>query len=170
MMICMVISIFAAPLARGQSIWPSTLNATGGSGIIGGNVYDYSIGEIALVNTFTTASIIVTQGLLQTDLHDGTNAVAATSKVVSQLQVFPNPSKALVNVQFNAACSGKMNLALRDITGRLILQQKVDVLPGSNLQQVDISSLAAAIYMLEVAITPAEGIAETSSYKIQKLQ
>ena len=163
----MAVALLGVAQVRGQSIWPSTLNASGGSAIIGGIEYDYSIGEIALVSTFTTPSIIVTQGLLQSDLGDPVNSVPEV-KVVSQLQVFPNPTTSIVNIQFNALMEGSLSLRLMDITGKQVLLQKAEVKQGANLQKLDMGGLASSIYMLEVMVTTADGKTQTTPYKIQK--
>ena len=50
---------------KAQSITPSVINASGYSGTISGQVFDWSIGEMTLVSTYTGSTLIVTQGLLQ---------------------------------------------------------------------------------------------------------
>ncbi len=157
-----------APEVRGQSVWPSTLNATGGYNIVGGNQYDYSIGEIALVNTFTTHSIIVTNGLLQTELRDGTDVKQLDA--VSDLLVFPNPTKSIIYVQLNAKTTGKIKLSLHGLTGSQVAEVESDVKAGVNMSNLDMGNLANATYILYVMFTDASGTEQKNSYKIQKIQ
>lgn len=153
------------PQAKAQS----TLNAMGGSAIIAGKSHEWSVGEISLVNTFTTSTIIVTQGVLQ-PYGRGTNDVPATSTLASDLKVFPNPSSSVITVQYNAPRDGSITLRLMDLTGKVISEQKVDIKAGMNTPQVDVSTLAAATYMLQVALYNNSTLAEATSFKIQKLQ
>ena len=167
LLMCFAVSLLSAPLARGQSIWPSTLNAAGGSATVLGVQLEWSVGEMALVNTFSTPSIIVTQGVLQPE--NGVTAVPEQT-LASQLQIFPNPGSSVVNIRYTSAKEGKLSYSLLDMTGKLISSQKTEVKQGLNNQVIDISSLAAATYMLEVSMEATGNGTETTSYKIQKLQ
>ena len=170
LLMSMFVTLIGSPLARGQSIWPSTLNATGGSTYIGGNEFEWSVGEMALVNTFTTSSVIVTQGILQTRFGPGAVDVPSTTNLGDYLQVFPNPATGSINVKYTSNNEGILGLRLMDMTGKLLTEQKAEVKQGTANQKLDISTLAVATYMLEVYMMPTEGKMETTTYKIQKLQ
>jgi len=158
---------FCIPDTRGQSIGPSILNTSGGYGTIAGNDYEWSVGELAMVNTYTSAAVTVTQGLLQPAY--GSLGVAKTQPVVSGLRVFPNPSSAIVNVQYSSPGSGIMNYRVMDVTGQLLQTGSVKLVPGVNTQQVNISTFAEGNYMLEVECSVTGMAAQQMSYKIQKL-
>ncbi|MBC7552440.1 MAG: T9SS type A sorting domain-containing protein [Taibaiella sp.] len=164
-----LVSFATAPLARAQSIWPSTLNATGGSTTVSGVQLEWSVGEMALVSTFSTSSIVVTQGVLQTRLSGAVNEVTPTS-LGDYLTIFPNPANTVVNIQLNAVAEGTLTTRFMDMAGRLITEQKEAVKQGTNAQKIDVSNLAAATYMLQVYYKPNGGKEEATSYKIQKLQ
>ncbi|NDC41178.1 MAG: T9SS C-terminal target domain-containing protein, partial [Chitinophagia bacterium] len=102
--------------AAGQS----TLNATGGSAFIGGAEFEWSVGEMALVNTFTTSTIVVTQGVLQTGLRDAT--LVPDLSAGAHLRVYPNPANNIVNVAYDATASGSLTLRLSDLAGRILLE------------------------------------------------
>lgn len=51
--------------AAGQSISPVLLNATGGSYLASGAIYEWSVGELALVETMINSNAVLTNGLLQ---------------------------------------------------------------------------------------------------------
>ncbi len=160
------VSLIGLPNARGQSIGPSTLNATGGTATIGGNVYDWSIGEMTMVSTFTGSSIIVTQGVLQPSSN--TTAVHNAS-LTDNLQVFPNPASSLVNLQYVSAAQGTLTYRLMDMTGKTIMNNSTAVSQGVTVQQINIAALAAATYMLEVCVMTDGMTRGTTSYKIEKL-
>lgn len=162
-----VASVVGLPQVRGQSIWPSTLNASGGSATIGGRTYEWSIGEMTLVNTYQTSTIVVTQGLLQPE--GGVTAVD-NHTVFQYLTVFPNPTSSTVNYTFNSPQQAVLGLRLMDMTGKVIQEKSNDVKMGMNTGQMDISSLAAATYLLQVTLTSGDATLETAAYKIQKLQ
>ena len=159
------------PDARGQSapsIGPSTLNATGGTKIIGTSEFDWSVGEMAMVSTFYSSKIIVTQGLLQNELS--TPQKVANTDLVQRLQVFPNPSSSIVTLQYTAGSDGAFNYRLMDMTGKVLLVHSGAVKEGMTTEQLNIAPLAAATYMLEVSFKSNNDGAEAStSYKIEKL-
>lgn len=171
----LLLSVFAfvaigLPSVRGQSIGPSTLNATGGSATIGGNTYEWSVGEMVLVNTAITSSIVVTQGLLQ-PLNGGTSAgVTPDQSLLQYLSVFPNPANNVVNFTFNSPQKAVLGLRLVDVTGKVLQDRSYDVKVGTNTGQVDMSQYAAATYMLQVLLKDGDNTLANTAYKIQKLQ
>jgi hypothetical protein len=153
---------------QAQSVGPSTINATGGATIIGSNDFEWAIGEMAIVSTFTTPDIIVTQGILQPD--DGTLGVPVTGELSKALSVFPNPATDCINIQYRSPGEGMLSCRLLDALGKEVSSRKITVANGQVAGQMDIRSLAVAGYMLEVTIVPANGTPRVAAYKIQKLR
>lgn len=160
-----VVALAVAPMARGQSITPSVINNSGGSGTIGGNTFEWNVGEI-MVNTFTTPSLIVTEGVLQPNLL--ATGIAATP-TIQGISVFPNPANSVVNIQLEARSEGSLVYRLMDVAGRTITEQSTEVRPGTVSRQVDIRQLACANYMLQVWYRVAGAQEQVSTFKIQKL-
>lgn len=154
--------------ASAQSIGPSIINATGGSGAIGSYMYDWSIGELCMVSTYYGSDIIVTQGLLQNDISFA--AGVANHTLTDGLQVFPNPASSEVNLRLTSATEGRLSYRLMDMTGKTIKTSMTDIRPGATLEQLNISGLAAATYLLEVSFKTEGTEAEMTSFKIQKLK
>jgi type IX secretion system substrate protein len=152
------------PKARAQS----TLNATGGTNTVGAWEYDWSIGEMALVSTVDSSGLIITQGLLQNDLM--INVKVADVNLSEHLQVFPNPATSVVNVQYIATGDGQLGFRLMDMTGKTIMNHTQDVKQGITTEQLNISQLAAATYMLEVNFTDNTTAVAHTTYKIEKLK
>jgi len=152
--------------AKAQSAGPATLNANGGSASIGANEFEWSVGEMVLVSTFTAGGTTVTQGILQPfeRSHEG----VANTELQKQLLVFPNPASTVVNIRCDAAAGGTLSYRLMDVTGSIISSNTVKLNMPSITTQVNISGLAAAVYVLEVNIASEKGTSK-SSYKIEKL-
>lgn len=158
-------TLVAVIAAHAQSIGPSTLNAAGGGGNISGNSFDYSIGEMTVVSTYTSASLVVTQGVLQPP--DGPSAVAI--ETLQGLNVYPNPASTVVNISYQATESGKLSYSLMDMAGKTISRNTEDVAPGNFTTQVSVTQLPAATYMLQLVLQSGN-VTHSTSYKIQKLQ
>jgi len=159
--------LVAAVTVHAQSIGPATLNATGGYTTIGTNEFEWSVGEMTLVTTFSTSGIVVTQGVLQPrDIPTGIPHTA----LLTNLIVFPNPATSVVNLQYTSAGQGKLTYRLMDMAGQLIRSAAVDVKQGTTSEQINIAPLACATYLLEIAVNMEGNPTEMTTYKIDKLK
>ena len=169
-LITSLLFLFAAlPGAYGQSIIPATLNATGGSAIAGSNEFDWSVGEMTMVSTFETSSLIVTQGVLQPVDTLKTTGIAQI-KLLRNIRVFPNPTNNFVNIDYSAETQGVLQYKLIDMTGKILLERTIQAQQGTNTEQISLAGMASASYLLQVTYTGVTGEKEMTSYKIQKLK
>lgn len=152
--------------AKAQSVVPATLNALGGTTTIGTNEFEWSVGEMVLVSTFTAGGTTLTQGILQP--FDGSREGIETSELLKQLLVFPNPATTVVNITYTATTNGTLSYRLMDVTGKMLLADTYKMNMQTLTTQVDITNLANAVYVLEVSIASEKGTTK-SSYKIEKL-
>jgi len=159
-------TILALMLCAGSAHAQSTLNAAGGGGTIGGNSYDYSIGEMTLVSTETSSSIVITQGLLQPEAKFATS----TKDLIiaqDQMSIYPNPTAAIVNIQPQFTTAGTMQISLLDALGKTIVRQEYKLSNGTEKQQIDISGFAIGNYLINVNFTNNKTTLR-NTYKIQK--
>ncbi|MBS1771490.1 MAG: T9SS type A sorting domain-containing protein [Bacteroidetes bacterium] len=162
-MFYLIVAWLAAIQAYAQ---PATLNASGGTYTTATAAFDWSVGEMTLVNTATAPSIIITQGILQPlESSSGVNDVSVKNK----LKLYPNPASTMVHLDYDAGANQSLSYKLTDITGQLIAEKNIDLNSGNNSVQIDVSALASAAYMLTVIIKDKTATLITSSYKIQKL-
>ena len=161
------LALVAVTNVWGQSIGPSTLNAAGGTAVIGTNEFDWSVGEMTMVSTFSSSSIIVTQGVLQP--AESTVGVPNITSLTKQLKVFPNPASSVVNIEYTSAANGTLAYRLLDMNGKVVSKQKVNTTNGTTTTQINLQEVACASYMLEVTVNP-DTKAESISYKIQKIK
>ncbi len=138
-----------------QSIGPSTINASGGSGTIGTDHFAYSIGEMAMITTNTASGMTITHGLLQP------NQVAPDAVVYQfsqdQVQIYPNPTIDEINIQTFLHQSGELSVNLFDVTGKYIQAAKFDITEQTQVQQMNIQQMSAGSYFLNVLFTPLHG-------------
>lgn len=126
----------------------TTLNTTGGSQTTTEGTFDYSIGEMTVVSTQSNADITVTQGLLQPE--SATMGVDKEILLDQNLTVFPNPAKNSLHIKPALNGAGELAVQLFDLHGRLILQKSFSLHTGLEKQELDLSSLQEATYMLDV--------------------
>ena len=68
------------------------------------------------------------------------------------MAVYPNPSASQINVEFESETSGTFELAILDITGRIVLNNSGNVYEGGNRIRVPVEGLAEGVYNLRVKI------------------
>lgn len=164
---CVMLAFFI-PYSRAQSISPKTLNATGGSKVINGNTYEWSVGEMALVSTSAGSNIVVTQGLLQP--VPGPSGIDVVSNLSKQLEVYPNPAGEMVYLRYDLKQAGKLEYILQDMTGKAILKNNINAGNTASTTEISLGNLPSATYMLYISFQPVNGTAEQASFKIDKLK
>lgn len=69
--------------------------------------------------------------------------------IVSSLEVFPNPTKGLINLSFTTAKSGSLAISLRNVLGKEVLFFENQTLPeGEQVKQLDVGGLPSGMYFL----------------------
>ena len=152
---------------RSTSLFAQTsLNAASNHATIGNHQYDYSIGEMTLVSTQKSSSLIVTQGYWQPTgkVKGGATSNADASEWASNISVYPNPTENLLNIETTATEAGALDIRMMDATGKILLRNKQLQIQGKNKSSLDLSSYAAGVYYL--ILRSAEG--KEITFKIQK--
>lgn len=126
----------------------STLNTSGGSQSVATGSFDYSIGEMTVVSTQSNTNLTVTQGLLQVE----SSTLGLPEILISnqELSVFPNPVENILNIKPYFKSAGELLIQLFDIQGKRILQKTFHLQSGLEQQELDLSTLSDASYMLNV--------------------
>lgn len=91
--------------------------------------------------------------LLQVDKNGKSqysSIVSVTIKLNGDIIIFPNPVNSYVNLKIQSNVSGKANLQVADITGKVLLQQQKSIMQGENSIAIPASSLTKGIYVLKV--------------------
>ncbi len=156
----------AAASAHAQSVGPTTLNATGGTGATGGNTYEWSVGEMVLVHTATSANLIVTQGLLQPSPPP--SGIKKTETLLADVMVYPNPAHDIIYLQPKLTGACVLQYVLQDITGKVLKTGTATLVNGNEKQTITLEGYAAGRYMLTVHFSRNEQQYQ-NNFKIEKL-
>ena len=155
--------------AFGQFLSSSVVNTSGNSHTQGLYSIDWSLGELALVETMRSSDgkFLVTHGFLQPELaayHPGNNFSN------DELRIFPNPTLGKIAIGFSTGQQGTLIIQLFDGSGRLMISQKAMSYGSSFTEVMDLTVLASGTYMLRVQLEPTMGsVPKKGSYKIIKL-
>ncbi len=67
---------------------------------------------------------------------------------LAAMQLFPNPTSSELNVTYNLAQAGTVELIVTDFTGKILNQQKVDSPSGPQQNALDVSSWTSGFYFV----------------------
>ncbi|MGI9191617.1 MAG: fibronectin type III domain-containing protein [Chitinophagaceae bacterium] len=68
----------------------------------------------------------------------------------SAVRVYPNPAQHLLHIDYSSLNTEPVHVALHDMAGRLIYENKMTPLVGDNNIEIDLSSVSSGLYMLSV--------------------
>jgi hypothetical protein len=91
--------------------------------------------------------------------------LAAEGMGTGMVEVFPNPTRGLLNVRLLAGNSGKFRLELTEITGRMLLSESLSAASGVNDLTLDLSNFAKGIYFL--GVYNQDGLLETIKVAVE---
>jgi hypothetical protein len=72
--------------------------------------------------------------------------------VVSEFSIYPNPAVDVVNVSLNLTETSKVNIQVVNNLGQTVILRNLGELTGTSINQVDISSLASGVYMMNIVV------------------
>jgi hypothetical protein len=154
--------------AKAQIKVSHAINSTGGSYAQGYYSFEWSVGEMAVVNTMGTyGSLMVTNGLLQP-----TFMIANSSSTFSEeeIKVLPNPTYNLLEVNILTQQAGILHMNVYDAMGKQVLSTRRTSFGIGNIEKINLFPFAAGTYFLHIQLVPFPGSQKKSgTFKIIKL-
>ena len=69
---------------------------------------------------------------------------------VSIDELYPNPAHTTVNLRINAVAAGSLNMLILDMSGKKLVERKLNTTAGYNILPVSIINLPAGMYMMHI--------------------
>lgn len=132
-----------------QSITPYVFASAGNSFSNASYSFDYTIGEMMLVETKQTPQVIVTQGF-----HQPESSAVGIPQLGSDsifFSVYPNPTSELIQIRFLVAGPMKASVRIYDVTGRVIFSEEKTVDNGT-IEKISSDAFESGFYLLEVIV------------------
>jgi hypothetical protein len=80
--------------------------------------------------------------------REGEQAIASTEQ--GSLQVYPNPTKGMLRLDFVSSIAGAYNVNVTDLAGRSVMMQQGISVEGANGIDIDLTNLAKGMYMINL--------------------
>jgi hypothetical protein len=155
--------------SKSQSLTSFVINTSGSSYAQGYYSIDWSIGEMAIIESMnaTNGSNTLTNGFLQPDkpLENTAGKFSA-----DEVRILPNPTYNQVEINFLTAQQGQLHIGIFDANGKNILMRKAVSYGIGSIERFNLSGFAAGTYFIKIELIPVLGsVKKTGAYKIVKL-
>lgn len=154
---------------RSQSITSSIINVTGNTFSQGYYIFDWSVGEMALVESMTSSnsSAIITNGFLQ-PLTPAENSVQKFSS--EEIRILPNPTYNKIEINFLTVQQGDVYIQISDAGGKIVSSRKTVSYGIGSIEKFNLAPFSAGTYFIRIDLDPDPGsVRKTGTYKILKL-
>jgi hypothetical protein len=152
-----------------QQINPFVINVTGGSASSGNYRFDWSVGEMCLVNSFMQPGGTLENGFL----HPGTERKVDTINFFAKgdIMVYPNPVYSTAEINLLLPLAGTFHIMLFDVLGRPVMTKTIVYNGSGSIEKIYMEQFRAGTYFMQVKLTPTDpGLPERKGiYKITHL-
>jgi hypothetical protein len=149
---------------RSQTLSPTVISSSGGFYTSGSAMLSTTVAEMTMVQTFTSASNILTQGFQQPE--DMTTGIAETPAVLDGILIYPNPTNGNFILSFTSLDNVESSIRVFNLAGQVVLEKQFTTSTGLNTINFDFSAYSQGIYVLELALTNEKGEKTSSYHKI----
>lgn len=141
--------------AQAQS---NELNVIGGAGAVmthagTGISFSFTLGEtVSETIRGTSAKVTLTQGFQQNlkGITSLTGLEDDDPNIDADMTVYPNPTNGVIKIKLGYGNTTDVDIVLYDMRG-VSLIESTQAFDGNNVMEIDLSSLPAAVYVLNVA-------------------
>jgi hypothetical protein len=142
-----------------QSITPSVINVAGGSAQKGYYQFEWSVGEMALINqTQSSDSLyVLTNGFLQPYINTPGSRNNHKPFDPDELHIFPNPASKYLEIDFSTKQEGKVWFTLYNSVGQKVYDKTFPSYGLDHIERINVDRLAGGLYMLYIQLDPIVG-------------
>ena len=163
----------AGEQAASQSAQPFVINSSGGSSANEYYSYEWSIGELVLVNEMVAndGKYILTNGFLQPLIRNPNFVTPPTLFRDHEIRVLNNPVKDQLGIQFISNETGTLKLSVFDERGYLKYYNEINVMGSGATEFINMMNCASGNYLLKADFTNEDQTQKQKArtYKIIKI-
>ena len=149
------------------------INSSGGSHEADNTTYEWSVGEISLVNTSQSndGKLTLTQGFLQPMYGIPSRSRKPVAYFENEVRILPNPATEKLVVHYKIPETGKLKMTLYNETGKLVFRKTIENSGQDSFETIYVSNLPNGTYILNIRITPTDDkqSPRSNSFKIVKI-
>jgi hypothetical protein len=150
----------------------SVINASGGFATAGYYQFEWSIGEMSLVNELESpGKLIVTNGFLQPYFLTPGTINLLSQFGMEEIKVFPNPASSYVEINFFTKQRGRIKMELLNEIGQRVYSQETISYGVDLIWRIPVNQLTNGAYLVNIKLSAERGfVSKAGSYKILKIK
>lgn len=144
----LVIVLLLVNKLTAQTLTPTVIASSGGFYTSASAMLSTTVGEMTMVETFTSSANFLTQGFQQPeDLGVGISELVAGG---DQVSAYPNPAVDEVLLKTNFSESGTLSFTMIDMLGQAVQENKsIKERAGFNSTIINVKALAGGVYFIK---------------------
>lgn len=139
-----------------QEITPGVINVTGGSAIKGYYRFDWSVGEMCLIDSYMKPDCILENGFLHPGTERPNHIKGIDFFATGDIMIFPNPVYSVAELNVNLSQPGRLIIRLMDIMGKQVEVRELDYNGTGRIEKFDLQRFPAGTFMLHVLLRPTD--------------
>lgn len=146
-LLIMSVLMWCVVFVRAQVLSPSVVASSGNSNVGADCMLNWTLGEI-VGNTFTQATVILTQGFQQNFLEMQVNVKEIEKTTVDGFSIFPVPAQDILYLLINEPSKDDYLIEVINARGLKVLIFRS---PANTItEKIDVSNLPTGVYMLRI--------------------
>ena len=170
--ITVIVVFFISISCFSQRITPSVINVSGGASQQGYYQFEWSVGEMSLVNQMESRPnlFVLTNGFLQPyTIHEGVN-YSNNQFGADELKVFPTPASSFVEVNLFTKQQGRLKISFYNDMGQKVYSTELQTYGVDLIQRIPVNRFAQGTYLLHVELDADPNfVSKKGVYKIIKI-
>ena len=151
----MFLAVLLPLLATSQTLTPTVVASSGGFATASNGSLSFTVGEMTMVQTFSSANNFLTQGFQQPeDLGVGIPDIPVYS---GGLVIYPNPTNGAFSMQFTGDEETNKVITMYNSLGQIVRQFTINQTTGVNKVDFDITTFAQGMYVIELKLRNTDG-------------
>ena len=131
-----------------QTLNPWVVSSAGGNYASSSATLSFTLAEMTMVQTFSSAGNILTQGFQQPE--EGSVGISQSEISSNRFLIYPNPTSGAFTLEFNSENENTVLVKLFNLIGQEEIANTYLSPAGINKISFDISHLSPGMYMLEI--------------------
>jgi hypothetical protein len=149
---------------KAQTLSTKAISSSGGYYSSGSAMLSFTVAEMSMVQTFSVAPNILTQGFQQPD--DQYASILENEVYSDEILIYPNPSSGQFNILQNSDNESESMIKIYNLLGQIVLTKTFSTTNGLNNFKLDITNCSKGIYILELTSTDQNGKKNISIHKL----
>jgi hypothetical protein len=168
-----VLLLLLSYIACSQNNKQAVINASGGFFQQGYYQFEWSVGEMSLVNQMNDATnkLTVTNGFIQPHILYPARNNDQQPFDANEIRIFPNPATSYVEINLSTKQKGRLSIYFYDVLGKKVYVKELTGNGVDLIERIPVTGLPQGVYILHIELVPDPGsVSKKADFKVVKTE